>query len=159
MHPGLLLARSSLRRLPAFSGRPAGDPIGLEFGHWQARRSVTERPRCKRARCSAAVARPTERASLSICISIVRIRLHHPDAPVLASGLLPPCSPQMDDRRLLVTWPGPGAHGPALLRLRRLEIRSGQVYYSAKIRGHESHKAAWATSETRIDGFESSYYY
>ncbi len=35
------------------------------------------------------------------------------------------------------------------------QVRSGQVYYSAEVEDHESHKAAYATSEHRL--LKSSY--
>ncbi len=35
------------------------------------------------------------------------------------------------------------------------QARSGQVYYSAEVQDHESHKAAYATSEHRLS--KSSY--
>ena len=42
-----------------------------------------------------------------------------------------------------------------LLLTRRGQVRSGQVYYSAEVQDHESHKAAYATSEHRL--LKSSY--
>ena len=35
-------------------------------------------------------------------------------------------------------------------RVCAVSLRPGQVYYSAKIWDHESHKAAWATSEEAV---------
>ena len=57
--------------------------------------------------------------------------------------------------------PGPmQAEGGTVRRSARLpkpKARSGQVYYSAKVQDHESHKAAWATTSKVSTGLESSY--
>jgi hypothetical protein len=47
----------------------------------------------------------------------------------------------------------------ALGQVRSGQVRSGQVYYSAEVEDHESHKAAYATSEPehRPSGLKSSY--